>query len=95
MKGIPFIFFLLFFYTTASLAQTNTIVYGSNPQAGHYANINGIELYYETYGSGEPLLKIFQLIPGASLCIFPDSNHGVCQQHPKLFNETVLTFLTK
>jgi pimeloyl-ACP methyl ester carboxylesterase len=43
----------------------------------------------------EHTLKIFQSIPGASLCIFPDSNHGVCQQHPKLFNETVLAFFTK
>jgi len=43
----------------------------------------------------EHTLKIFQSIPNASLCIFPDSNHGVCQQHPKLFNETVLTFFKK
>jgi pimeloyl-ACP methyl ester carboxylesterase len=43
----------------------------------------------------EHTLKIFQSIPSASLCIFPDSNHGVCQQHPELFNETVLTFLLK
>src|SRR5665647_2345599 len=262
MKSIIYIFFLLFFYTTSSFAQTDQIVYGSNPKAGNYASINGIRLYYETYGSVEPLillhgnggsieafskqipffekyyqviaidsrlqgksggspnrisydmmasdfcalldylqiksanvlgwsdggidgivmamkcpqkvkrlaisganivpdssalsnddilgmkdfvannktaskkeialtqmmidqpnipftslkqihcpvlvmagdhdlikpehtLKIFQSIPGASLCIFPDSNHGVCQQHPKLFNETVLTFFTK
>jgi len=259
---ITHLFFVLFFFATTAIAQTNEIVYGSNPQAGHYATINGIQLYYETYGSGEPLillhgnggsihafskqipffekyyqviaidsrlqgksggspdrisydlmasdfcalldylhiksayvlgwsdggidgivmamnchqkvkrlavsgantvpdstamsyddilemkdfvannktaskkeialtkmmidqpnipytslkqihcpvlvmagdhdmikpehtLKIFQSIPGASLCIFPDSNHGVCQQHPKLFNETVLTFFTK
>ena len=43
----------------------------------------------------EHTLKIFQSIPNASLCIFPDSNHGVCQQHPDLFNETVLTFFNK
>lgn len=43
----------------------------------------------------EHTLKIFQSIPSASLCIFPDSNHGVCQQHPELFNETVLSFFTK
>ncbi len=29
-------------------------------------------------------LKIFQSLPNAELCIFPDSNHGVCQQHPEL-----------
>ncbi len=43
----------------------------------------------------EHTLKIFQSIPGASLCIFPDSHHGVCQQHPDLFNETVLSFFMK
>lgn len=43
----------------------------------------------------EHTLKIFQSIPGASLCIFPDSHHGVCQQHPELFNETVLKFFRK
>ena len=43
----------------------------------------------------EHTLKIFQSIPGASLCIFPDSNHGVCQQHAELFNETVLRFFQK
>lgn len=43
----------------------------------------------------EHTLKIYQSIPMASLCIFPDSGHGVCQQHPELFNETVLRFFTK
>ena len=43
----------------------------------------------------EHTLKIFQSIPGASLCIFPDSNHGVCQQHPDLFNRTVLDFFSR
>lgn len=262
MKNIINLSFVLIFIASTSLAQINRIVYGSNSQAGKYASINGIKLYYETYGSGEPLillhgnggsinsfskqipffekhyqviaidsrlqgksggspdsisydmmasdfcalldylkiksanvlgwsdggidgiimamncpkkvnrlaisganivpdstaisyadilgmkdfvannktaskreialnkmmiyqpnipfaslkqircpvlvmagdhdmikpehtLKIFQSIPGASFCIFPDSNHGVCQQHPKLFNETVLTFFNK
>lgn len=262
MKNIVRLLFVLILSAISACAQTNSIVYGSNPKAGHYATINGISMYYETYGSGEPLimlhgnggsinsftkqipffekyykviaidsrlqgksggspdslsydmmaadfcalldylhiesanvlgwsdggidgiimamncpdkvkrlaitganivpdstalsssdiliwkdfiannktaskkemalnkmmayqpnipfaslkqikcpvlvmagdhdmikpehtLKIFQSIPTASLCIFPDSNHGVCAQHPKLFNETVLTFLTK
>jgi pimeloyl-ACP methyl ester carboxylesterase len=43
----------------------------------------------------EHTLKIFQSIPNASLCIFPDSNHGVCQQHPELFNEIVSRFFSK
>ena len=43
----------------------------------------------------EHTLKIYQSIPGAQLCIFPDSQHGVCQQHPELFNHTVLNFFKK
>jgi len=40
-------------------------------------------------------LKIFQSLPSASLCIFPDSYHHVCQQHTELFNQTVQTFFGK
>lgn len=36
--------------------------------------------------------KIAQSIPGAKLCIFPNSNHGVCQQHPDLFNIKLYDF---
>lgn len=43
----------------------------------------------------EHTLKIFQSILNAALCIFPDSNHGVCQQHPDLFNDIVLSFFKK
>lgn len=43
----------------------------------------------------EHTLKIFQSIPGASLCIFPDSHHGVCQQHPELFNRIVMDFFNR
>lgn len=32
--------------------------YGANPQAGQLALINGIQLYYEIYGKGEPLLLL-------------------------------------
>lgn len=59
MKKTIFFFFLFSAFCFGSVfAQTNTIVYGSNPQAGHYAFINGINLYYETYGSGEPLVML-------------------------------------
>ena len=43
----------------------------------------------------EHTLKIFQSIPGAELCIFPNSQHNALQQHPNLFNETVLRFFKK
>lgn len=35
-----------------------SIPYGSNSQAGHHADVNGITMYYETYGSGDSLLLI-------------------------------------
>ena len=34
------------------------IAYGDNKEAGHYIHLRGINVYYETYGQGEPLLFI-------------------------------------
>jgi pimeloyl-ACP methyl ester carboxylesterase len=34
------------------------IPYGNNPQAGRSVDVNGIAMYFETYGSGKPLLLI-------------------------------------
>ncbi len=33
-----------------------SIKYGDNKEAGNYKKINGINLYYETYGTGKPLI---------------------------------------
>jgi pimeloyl-ACP methyl ester carboxylesterase len=46
---------LLLLFTQAADCQIN---YGSNPQAGKYADVNGIKVYYEVYGAGEPLLLL-------------------------------------
>lgn len=50
----------LFFCLLISLATfgQKQIPYGSNLKAGHYAAIRGIQIYYEIYGKGEPLLFI-------------------------------------
>ena len=42
--------------------------YGANPAAGHTADINGIKLYYEIYGEGEPLLLLHG--NGGSMAVF-------------------------
>ena len=34
------------------------VPYGDNPAAGKFATVNGIRLYYETYGTGRPMLQI-------------------------------------
>lgn len=35
-----------------------TETYGNNDNAGHYIKANGIKIYYEEYGSGDPLLLL-------------------------------------
>ena len=49
---------LLFYFVYCSSAQQGTQPYGSNKEAGHYKSINGINMYYEIYGSGKPLLVL-------------------------------------
>jgi len=39
-------------------AQTKDVDYGNNPAAGKYVKLRGFNMYYETYGQGEPLLII-------------------------------------
>ena len=44
-------------FTLYSFGQDQTAIkYGSNNAAGNYKRINGINMYYETYGSGKPLI---------------------------------------
>ncbi|SEW49838.1 alpha/beta fold hydrolase [Chitinophaga arvensicola] len=38
--------------------KTNTETYGNNKTAGNFADVNGVRLYYETYGTGEPLVLL-------------------------------------
>jgi len=45
--------------SASSLLQAQTqysIKYGDNKEAGNYKKINGINLYYEIYGTGKPLI---------------------------------------
>jgi len=39
-------------------AQTDTIKYGDNEKAGKYLKVRGFNMYYETYGTGQPMLFI-------------------------------------
>lgn len=38
--------------------MARSTAYGDNDSSGKYANINGITMYYEEYGQGEPLLLL-------------------------------------
>jgi pimeloyl-ACP methyl ester carboxylesterase/ketosteroid isomerase-like protein len=46
--------------------ETNTIPYGNNPLAGHYANAGDTKIYYEIYGSGKPLVILHGGIAGST-----------------------------
>lgn len=48
--------FMLFAF--CALAQQQAPTYGDNKQAGNFKQINGINLYYETYGEGKPLILL-------------------------------------
>lgn len=58
MKKQNYIFILMLMFALTLPAQKKPIEYGNNPDAGKYANINGIQLYYEVYGKGQPLLML-------------------------------------
>jgi len=40
------------------LSLSDTIKYGDNAAIGEYVEVNGIKMYYEIYGKGDPLLLI-------------------------------------
>ncbi len=48
----------LLMMTGIASTQSSVIPYGKNAKAGKYADIRGFKMYYETYGTGEPLLII-------------------------------------
>lgn len=51
---LSLIFFLLTLHSFAQ--EQNVIKYGDNKAAGNYKKVNGINMYYEIYGSGKPLI---------------------------------------
>ena len=84
--------------------------YGDNKEVGKYININGVQHYYEVYGTGKPVLVmscdrdvikeehtffIYKNIPFANLCILPIETHSVAHKNPDLFNAMVDKFLSQ
>ena len=50
---------ILLLITNLSFGQTNnSIKYGNNKEAGNFKKVNGINLYYEIYGTGKPLILL-------------------------------------
>ena len=57
MRRFALVSFLFFFCLPAPHGQA-PVNYGSNPAAGSTFTHDGIRLYYEVYGSGEPILLV-------------------------------------
>lgn len=59
-KDLICIFICLWLFVFPALGQQEqgAVRYGNNPKAGHVIRIRGFNMYYETYGSGRPLLLI-------------------------------------
>lgn len=55
---IKILFTTLAIILIAPVYSQSETKYGNNPKAGKYANIRGINMYYEIYGAGKPLLII-------------------------------------
>ena len=43
---------------SSNVSPFDTTIYGKNEKVGRYVNTRGFNMYYETYGKGEPLLII-------------------------------------
>ncbi|SEG37738.1 Pimeloyl-ACP methyl ester carboxylesterase [Halpernia humi] len=58
MKTIFILISLLFCGLNFKAQTPSKVQYGDNAKAGNYFDNRGFKMYYETYGSGEPLLII-------------------------------------
>ena len=56
MKNAISLFTMVFVAILTSFGQDLATPYGNNPAAGAFKKINGVNLYYEMYGSGKPLV---------------------------------------
>ena len=66
--GVCILFLFSANRATAQIAHPGNEEFGDNKQAGHYIKLRGINLYYESYGQGEPLL--FLHFNGGSISAF-------------------------
>jgi pimeloyl-ACP methyl ester carboxylesterase len=54
----PIFFLFAWMLSSLSVFSQTSVPYGSNKETGRFIKINGVNLYYEIYGTGEPILFI-------------------------------------
>jgi pimeloyl-ACP methyl ester carboxylesterase len=106
---IIFVFLIHISLQIYSQDSFNNFKYGSNPDKGQYINIDGIQIYYEIYGQGIPLLLLHgglgsianfeKCIPELAkhyLIIAPDSpGHGRSSQTDSLSYPFLSDYISK
>jgi pimeloyl-ACP methyl ester carboxylesterase len=55
---LTFISLQLTFAQSTTISPFDTTMFGRNELVGKYVTVNGLKMYYEVYGEGEPLLMI-------------------------------------
>lgn len=70
---LRYLFVSIFIFSSVTMLRSQIAYvtnqgYGDNKQAGHYIKLRGINMYYEMYGQGEPLL--FLHFNGGSIAAF-------------------------
>ena len=70
-RRLPVVLVILFIVGVA-FAQSRTnrsskIPYGSNLKVGQFFQHDGVKLYYEVYGTGEPVLLVPDYFPSSQL----------------------------
>jgi hypothetical protein len=58
MKSIPIIIIACFAFGSVMARQQALPNYGDNPEAGRYYNHDGVNVYYEIYGQGKPMVLL-------------------------------------
>ncbi|MDE3237008.1 MAG: alpha/beta hydrolase [Bacteroidota bacterium] len=74
-KILSYLIAITLYNIAVAQSQAN---YGNNAAAGKYCHVNGINMYYEVYGSGEPVLLIHG--NGGSIKAFKE-NIAALSQH--------------
>ena len=95
---MPYLAVFIAFFLFSLPTNAQDTMYGENDKAGKYVDAGDAKVYYETYGSGEPLLLLhggvygymYNLLPDAQLLILPNSTHVSLLYYKPMISNNVL-----